>query len=151
MPRCASCTSGGWPNASSASSRGCSRRPSRAWSARPSGLRRADRAAEPLRDTRWAERHRVDAGVLGVAVSEQFVSPDDLVLVAETGSARADAAGVDDELVVETGRDPVADERLEDERFDALLAQRLVTAGELAEVLDARDLEPDHVRRVVRD
>ena len=32
-----------------------------------------------------------------------------------------------------------------------VVAQRLVAAGVLAQVLDARDLEPDEVRRVVRD
>ena len=32
-----------------------------------------------------------------------------------------------------------------------LVAQRLVAARVLAQVLDARDLEPDEVRRVVRD
>src|SRR6185312_12414242 len=92
-----------------------------------------------------------DAGVLGVAVGQQLLSPDDRVLVAEAGRARADAPGVDDELVVEPGRDAVAAERLEHERLDALVAQGLIAAGELAQVLDARDLEPDDVRGVVRD
>src|SRR6185369_14270185 len=64
---------------------------------------------------------------------------------------RADAARVDDELVVEPRWDPVTAERLEDERLDALVAERLVPAGELAQILDARNLEPDDVRGVVRD
>jgi hypothetical protein len=33
--------------------------------------------------------------------------------------------------------------RLEHERLDAVIAQRLVAAGVLAEVFDARDLVPD--------
>src|SRR5690349_16536060 len=86
-----------------------------------------------------------------MAVGEQLLPPDDRVLVAEAGAAEPDAAGVDDQLVVEPGRDPIAAERLEDERFDALVAESLVAAGELAQVLHAGDLEPDDVRGVVRD
>ena len=41
--------------------------------------------------------------------------------------------------------------RLEHERLDALLAQPLVAARVPLEVLDARDLEPDEVLRVVDD
>ncbi len=41
--------------------------------------------------------------------------------------------------------------RLEHERLDPVVAQPLVAAGELLEELDARDLEPDEVVRVVRD
>ena len=41
--------------------------------------------------------------------------------------------------------------RLEDERFDPPAAERVVAAGELLEVRDARDLEPHEVVRVVRD
>ena len=40
---------------------------------------------------------------------------------------------------------------LEDERLDALVAHRLVAAGEACEVLDAGELEPDEVDRVVDD
>src|SRR6185437_7562457 len=63
----------------------------------------------------------------------------------------ADAACVDHELVVEAHRDPVAAERLEDDRLDPAVTQRLVAAGEGAQVLDARHLEPDEIRGVVRD
>ena len=45
----------------------------------------------------------------------------------------------------------VANARLEHERLDAAVAERLVSAGELPQVLDARDLKPDDVRGVVRD
>jgi hypothetical protein len=58
---------------------------------------------------------------------------------------------VDEELVVEPRRDAVAAERLEHQRLDALIPQRLVAARELAQVLNARDLEPDDVGGVVRD
>jgi len=67
-----------------------------------------------------------------MAVGKELVSPDDGVLVAEPCAPRVEAARVDDELVVELRRDPVTAERLEDERLDALVAERLVTAGELA-------------------
>src|SRR6185312_3018749 len=99
------------------------------------GLGGTDRVGEPLGNAGRAEGCRVDAGVLGVAVGQQLLSPDDRVLVAEAGRARADAPGVDDELVVEPGRDAVAAERLEHESLDALVAQGLIAAGELAQVL----------------
>ena len=41
--------------------------------------------------------------------------------------------------------------RLEHERLDAEVAQPLVAARVALEVLDARDLEPDEVVRVVDD
>ena len=41
--------------------------------------------------------------------------------------------------------------RLEHERLDPEVAQPLVAAGVLLEVVDARDLEPDEVVRVVGD
>ena len=40
---------------------------------------------------------------------------------------------------------------LQDECLEALVAQRLVAAGKTGEVLDAGELEPDEVDRVVRD
>jgi hypothetical protein len=89
--------------------------------------------------------------MLRVPLRHELVSADDRVLVAEARAAQADAAAVDHELVVEHRRRPVAAERLEDERLDPTVAQRLVTAGERAEVFDARDLEPHEVGRVVRD
>jgi hypothetical protein len=58
---------------------------------------------------------------------------------------------MDDELVVESRGDPIAAERLEDERLDSLVAQRLVPAREGPQVLDAGDLEPDEIGGVVRD
>ena len=95
---------------------------------------------------------RVDARVRRPAVRHRdAVGADDRVLVAEARAAQADAARVDVQLVVEPGRHAVAAERLEHERLDAVVAQRLVAAGVRAQVLDARDLEPDEVRRVVRD
>ena len=58
---------------------------------------------------------------------------------------------MDPKLVVEVRRLAVADVRLQHERLDPLRAQGAVPAGELREVRDARDLEPDEVRGVVRD
>src|SRR5262249_1247967 len=89
--------------------------------------------------------------MLGVAVGEQLIAPDDRVLVAKAGALRPDAARVDDDLVVEPRRGPVAAERLEDKRLDALVTERLVAAGVLAEGLHAGDLEPDDIGGVVRD
>ena len=50
-----------------------------------------------------------------------------------------------------TRRSEEPDVRLEHERLDPLVAQPLVAAGEPLEELDARDLEPHQVVRVVRD
>ena len=55
------------------------------------------------------------------------------------------------ELVVEPSGNAVAAEGLEHERLDSAIAERLVPARECPQVLDARDLEPHRVRRVVRD
>src|SRR5207244_12555469 len=114
-------------------------------------LRGADRLREPVRNTRRTQRRRVDAGVLGVPVRDELTPAHDRVLVAEAGPAQANAARVNDELVVEPRGSAVTAERLEDERLDALVAERLVAAGELPQVFDARHLEPDEVGRVVHD
>jgi hypothetical protein len=58
---------------------------------------------------------------------------------------------VDGEALVEVRGPVVADVHLRGERLDAPLADRLVAAGELLEILDACDLEPHEERRVVRD
>ena len=55
------------------------------------------------------------------------------------------------EHVVEAGGDAVAAERLEHKRLEPAVAQALVAARVRAQVLDARDLEPDEVGGVVRD
>src|SRR5207244_3863552 len=67
------------------------------------------------------------------------------------GAAEADAAGVNDELVVEAHGNSVAAKRLEDDRLDPVVPERLIAAREGAQVLDARDFEPDEVGGVVRD
>ena len=88
----------------------------------------------------------------GPAVCEQrAVVSHDRVLVAEAGPSQVAAAGADVHDVVEAGRHHVAAEGFEHERLEALVAQRLVAAGVRAQVLDARDLEPDEVGGVVRD
>ena len=58
---------------------------------------------------------------------------------------------MDVEQVVETGGHEIAAERLEDERFDPVVAQPLIAAGERTEIFDSRDFEPDGVGRVMRD
>jgi len=73
------------------------------------------------------------------------------VLVAEARAADVDAAHVEPEPVVEPRRGAVAHVRLGHERLDARFAQRRVAAGVALEVVDAPDLEPDEVDRVVRD
>jgi NAD-dependent protein deacetylase/lipoamidase len=56
---------------------------------------------------------------------------------------------VDSQPVVEVRRRTEAHVRLEHERLDALLAEGGIAAREPLEILDARDLEPDEVVRVV--
>ena len=112
----------------------------------------ADRLGEPGGNAGRAHRRRVDARVLGVPVRDELVSARDRVLVAEAGAAqrRRSAQWTTSSSSKRAGT-PVAAERLEDERLDPVVAQRLVAAGERAQVLDARDLEPDEVGGVVRD
>jgi len=55
------------------------------------------------------------------------------------------------EEVVEPCGDDIAAVRLEHERLDPAVAQRLIAACERAQILDAGDFEPDEVRRVVGD
>ena len=55
------------------------------------------------------------------------------------------------ESFVEVGRAVVADEDLRRQRLDPSIADRLVAAGVRLEVGDARDLEPDDERGVMRD
>jgi acyl-CoA dehydrogenase len=118
---------------------------------RRTAFRRADRLREPIGHPRRPEGARVDAGMLRVAVGHGLVAANDRVLVAEARAAKLAAAGVDDELVVEAGRDPVAAEGFEHDRLDPVVAEGLVAARERAQVLDARHLEPDEVGGVVGD
>ena len=95
---------------------------------------------------------RVDACVLRPAVcNDRAVVSHDEVLVAEARSSHVDAARMDVQHVVEPRRNEVTAERLEHECLESPVAQRLVAAGVLSQVLDAGNFEPDEVRRVVRD
>jgi len=85
------------------------------------------------------------------AVGDRLTAALDDVLEAEARAAQTDAARADDEPVVEARRLQVAGVRLEHERLDALLAQPRIAARDLLEVVDAGDLEPDEVLRVVDD
>jgi hypothetical protein len=85
------------------------------------------------------------------AVCKQLAAARDVVGEAETRALQFRHAGVDLEHVVEARRTEVADARLQDERLEALVADRLIAAGELRQVCDPRRFEPDEVVRVVRD
>ena len=87
----------------------------------------------------------------GPAVGEDLSAALDHVLEAKAGAAYSGAAGVDREPVVEPRRPEIPNVHLRCGRLHALLAQPRITAVEAREVLDPRDLEPDEVRRVVRD
>ena len=56
-----------------------------------------------------------------------------------------------EQAVVEPGRLQIADVRLQHDRLDAEVAQLLIAAGVPLQVVDARDLEPHEVVRVVGD
>jgi len=63
---------------------------------------------------------------------ERAVVADDRVVVAEPRASQLAAARVDVENVVEARRDGVAAVRLEHQRLDAVVAERLVAARVLA-------------------
>ena len=73
------------------------------------------------------------------------------ILVAEPRTADVDAAHPDRQHVVEHSGALVLEMDTGRQGLDPALADRAVAAGELLEVGDARDLEPDHVRRVMGD
>ena len=102
---------------------------------------------------RRPERRRVDAGVRRPAVGdERSVRRRSSAYSKRKRAPRTLAAArVDLEPVVEARRREVAHVRLDRQRLDALLAQARVAAREAVEVVDAGDLEPDEVARVVRD
>ena len=87
----------------------------------------------------------------GAVGDKRPVFAHDRVLVSKSRAANVDAARVHVQHVVEPGWDEVAAMGLQDERLDPPFAELLVAARVLAQVLDARDLEPDEVARVVRD
>jgi hypothetical protein len=85
------------------------------------------------------------------AVCDALAGPIEEVLEPEARASDVAAAGLQAQTVVETRRDAEADVGLRHERLDALRAQGGIPAGVALEVLDAGDLEPDEVGRVVRD
>ena len=87
----------------------------------------------------------------GVTLREQHPVALDRVLEPEPRPAHLEAAGVDDQPVVEPRRVDEAHLRLDEERLDPLVAEPLVAACEPLEELHARELEPDQVVRVVDD
>ena len=85
------------------------------------------------------------------AVGDELLAARDRVLVAKARTANLADAGMDSEPVVEPRGRPIPHMGLEHERLEPLFAERVVAAGVLGEVRDAGDLEPDEIRRVVRD
>jgi NAD-dependent protein deacetylase/lipoamidase len=85
------------------------------------------------------------------AVGDQLAPALDGVVETEARSPDVYAASVDPQGIVEADRGEVADVRLDRQRLEALVANRLVAAGEPGEVVDARDLEPNEVGGVVGD
>ena len=85
------------------------------------------------------------------AVGDHGAGALDRVLVAEACASHVDAAGVHEEAVVELRRCEIANVRLEHDRLEAEVAQTLVAARIALEVVDACDLEPHEVVRVVGD
>jgi NAD-dependent deacetylase len=110
-----------------------------------------DLVDQPVGDTGRAERVRIHAGMACPPVGDRLAVALDHVLVAEPRAADVHAARVNVEAVVEVRGFQVPNVRLERQGLDAVVAKRLVAVAEAVEVVDARDLEPDEVVRVVRD
>ena len=87
----------------------------------------------------------------GVPVGDELAVALDPVLVPEPSSTNVRAARPDSQRLVEVGRTVIADADLDRERLDPSVANRLVSAGVLREIRDARNLEPDHERGVMSD
>ena len=85
------------------------------------------------------------------AVRDRVAVARDDVVETETRTPKLADACVDADAIVEVGGLQVPDVRLEDERLDPLVAERVVAARELLEIRDPRDLEPHEVVRVVHD
>ena len=111
------------------------------------------RVDDPPRQTRRPQRVRVNACVgrppLGDA--RAVALPRQHVVVAEARSTDVDATSPDPDHVVEHRRRQVTNVSLDDRRLEARVLERTVSRCVLIEVCDPRDLEPDEVRRVVRD
>ena len=114
-------------------------------------LGRSNPFGEPHGDSRRPAGGRVDGRVRRRSFRHELVAPLDRVLVAEARAADVDTACPDPEAVVEVGGAVVADIDGGRQRLDPLRLDRQVAAGVLGEVRDARDLEPDDERGVVRD
>ena len=86
-----------------------------------------------------------------VPVGDRLVTSGDQILVAKASTANVDAPGPDRQPLVEVGSSQIAHVHLGGERFDSLIADRLISARVELEVLDACNLEPDEERRMVGD
>lgn len=84
-------------------------------------------------------------------VCDQLAVTLDSVLVSETISPHVRAARPDSQCLVEVGGAVVADADLGRQSLEASVTDRLVSARIRGEIRNARDLEPDDERGVVRD
>jgi hypothetical protein len=84
-------------------------------------------------------------------LGDELAVPLDGILEPEARAAQLAAPRVDEEAVVEPGRQRIPDVDLRRRRLDPLVAQSLVAAVEASQVLDPSGLEPDEVGSVVRD
>ena len=89
----------------------------------------------------------VDRRVERLGRRDELAVALDPVLVPEARAADVDAAEVDRQHVVEDGGGAVVDPDAGRQRLDPLRLDRPVAARVVGEVRDARDLEPDDVRR----
>ena len=115
-------------------------------------LRSSDRLDEPGREARRPQRRRVD-GAVRASSRRRSSTPSRVIAYSKrkraprTSRQRACTSSRSSK----TRRREEARVRLEHERLDPLVAQPLVAARVPLEVVDAGDLEPDEVVRVVRD
>ena len=111
----------------------------------------SDHLGEPGGHPGRQARGRVDDRMRGVAVGNERAFSFDRVLVAEPRSAQVDTPCPDGQTLVEMRRAVIPDLHFGRQCFDPVRLDSPVAAGELGQVRNAGDLEPDHERRVVRD
>jgi len=85
------------------------------------------------------------------AVCDELAISLDPVFVREPRSTQIRAARPHPQRLVEVRGAVISDRDFRGERLDAPVADPLVAAGVRSEIRDARDLEPDDERRMVRD
>src|SRR6478752_10060465 len=111
----------------------------------------ADRVAQPFGHADRAHRRAVDAGVARRAAAGDLVTAEELVAEREAGAAHLGTGAAHCELVVEPERAQIFGVRLDHHHVHPARVNVGVAVPELAEVLDASDLEPPEVCGVVGD